>query len=104
MRLPFLIAALMLLAGPASAETGLSAGPVQWTIEPADRSERVNLEISRRTGNSHWTIGRTIDAASLQGLGQAQLSSDGGPVRFRISRDAGTLDCEGVVRRRHGTG
>ena len=37
-------------------------------------------------------------------LAEAELAGDGGQVRFRIARDAGTLDCEGVARRGRGTG
>ena len=49
-------------------------------------------------------MGHTIDAATLQGLSAGQLAGDGGPVRFRVPRDAGTLRCDGIVRRGRGTG
>ena len=108
MRLSLVIAALLLVPGSACAEPGAAAaqpsGTLEWEIERSGQPGRVQLEISRRSGNSHWQIGRTVDAASLQGLSAAELAGDGGPVRFRIARDAGTLDCAGIVRRGRGTG
>ena len=106
MRLPLAIAALFLIPGSAYAEQGVAAqtsGTLNWEIEPSGTPGRVQLEISRRSGNSHWVNGNTIDLSTLEGLDAGQLAGSG-EVRFRIARDAGTLACEGVARRGRGTG
>ena len=108
MRLAAALAFLLLVPGSACAQPGRAAaqpsGSLTFEIERSGQPGRVQLEISRRSGNNHWSTGRTVDAASLQGLTAGQLAGDGSPVSFRIARDAGTLDCEGVVRRGRGTG
>lgn len=100
MRLNFAIATALLLAGsacaqPASAERSFlpENGRVTFTIEPHSREGMVQFQLSRREGNNHWTHGRSIEASALQGYG-----SGDGPVRFRLVRDAGTVDCDGVAR------
>ena len=82
---------------------------IEWTLSPAeDRApdEMVQLGVSYRTGKGgHSQMSRPVRLRELQGLTAAQLETTGGtPVRFRIVRDAGSLDCDGVVRRRRGTG
>lgn len=100
MRTTFAVAAALLLAGsacaqPASAERSFLSddGRVSFTIEPSSREGMVQFQLSRREGNSHWVHGRTIEVSTLQGLGTAD-----GPARFRLVRDAGTIDCDGVMR------
>ena len=107
MRLAAALLSLLLAAGPACAQPraeSLADAPIEWTIRGATEPGRVQLEISRRTAHSQWTTGHTVDLATLDGLTAAQLAGDGGPVSFRIVRDAGTLACEGVARRGRGTG
>lgn len=60
---------------------------------------------TRRTANSRWRHSNTRPLAGLDGLTAAQLASESGaPVTFRLNRDAGSIACEGVARRWHGTG
>ena len=94
--------------GPASAE-GPTEVPetIEWAITPSgsESDERIQLTLSYRSrgGHSQWSNG--TDLNDLQGLDATQLAArDGGPVRFRIVRDAGRFDCEGIVRRQRGTG
>jgi hypothetical protein len=107
MRLPLSIAALLLMAGPASAEpaAAIAWSPIDWTLHPSsDHDGRVQFEISSATTGHRWSISRTMSPSVLEGLSESDLAGDGGPVRFAIARDAGTLRCEGVVRHRRGTG
>jgi hypothetical protein len=114
---PILIAAAFaslaaVAVASASSEQGsaerFANAPVTWTIEASEQQRAkgvVQLSLSRRAGGSHWQHSNTRPLAELGGLGASQLASaSGGPVRFRLSRDAGTIDCEGVARRFHGTG
>ncbi|HEX8640958.1 MAG TPA: hypothetical protein VF704_07345 [Allosphingosinicella sp.] len=107
MKTPFAVAAFLLLAGSACAqpyEDEFASAPIEWEIEPSSRAGHVQLEISRRSGGNHWVVSRPVEVASLAGLSPAQLDGSAGPIRFRMARDAGTLDCEGVARRGRGTG
>ena len=83
--------------------------PIEWTISPTrsgTSSDAVQLALSYRTaGNGNNMNSRPYRLAELQGLNPAQLASpQGSPARFRIIREAGTLDCNGLVRQARGTG
>jgi hypothetical protein len=60
----------------------------------ASSDGRIDLTL-HRDNNSRNTRSWTREA--LQGLGAAPFAA-GAPVRFRITREAGTLDCEGTGR------
>jgi len=104
--------ALAMLAGLAAMSGGESAAaaqgvPVAWTIAPTGSrgAQTIQLSLSRRSGRNHTQISRSVAAADLPGLTAAQLASASDtPARFRIARDAGTLDCRGKVRRMRGGG
>ncbi len=106
MRTTFAVAAALLVAGSACAQPAPPAPPaapersilsadgrVTFTIEPSSRAGMVQFQLSRREGNNHWMHGRSIEASALQGL-----ATTDGPTRFRLVRDAGTIDCDGVMR------
>jgi hypothetical protein len=79
---------------------------LDWRVESDDRADgRVQLDLGYRTAHnqSHWS--RTVDLAELEGFGRDQLAgTSNAPVRFRIVKDPGSFDCEGVAWRGHGTG
>jgi hypothetical protein len=97
--------AALLLGGSA-----IAAAParIDFTVAPTESaaaSDKVQLGLSYRAaggGKSHTS--RPVPLGELQGLTAAQLASDGAPVRFSLVRDAGRLDCDGIVRQRRGTG
>jgi hypothetical protein len=92
-------------AGGAETPNGLR---VEWTAGPADPmggEPAVHLALSYRERGGHSSHSRAWPLRQLEGLGSAQLASEAGaPVRFTIARQAGRLDCEGLARRRRGTG
>jgi len=70
--------------------------PIRWSAWPADRG-KVQLKLSQgdRMNNQDW------DASELQGL---DTRFPGGPLAFRIQRQAGTLSCTGNGREGRGEG
>ena len=94
--------------GPAAAE-GPSVVPetIEWAITPSgnDHDDQIQLTLSYRSRGSDSQWSNSSDLRDLQGLDPAQLASrEGVPVQFRIVRDAGSFDCDGIVRRERGTG
>jgi beta-lactamase regulating signal transducer with metallopeptidase domain len=74
-----------------------SLSPGTWQLRiPAD-GRSVHLTLSDREGSFHGT---SLPVDRLEGL--AQLLRDGGPAHFRLRRDAGIFDFEGIIR--SGTG
>ena len=68
--------------------------PGTWELRPTTTPGMVHLRLVE--GNN--THGTNVPLASLEGLTEAQLAGAGGPVQFRITRDAGTLQFDGVLR------
>ncbi len=91
------------LAAPSGAEV---PDRIDFTVTPAQkRPGAVQLQLSYRTPDSRSRHSRPVALADLQGLTAAQLAaSAGGPARFRIARDAGVLDCDGMFRNGRGSG
>ncbi len=93
----------LLLATPAQAQI---PDRIAFTVAPTQKSAgEIQLELSYRTAKSRSNNSRPIALAELQGLTAAQLASTSGrPARFRIVRDAGSLECDGIFRNGRGTG
>jgi hypothetical protein len=88
---------------PTSAQTGA----LTWVVDDDHaQAGAVEFTLSWRPGPSHQsTIGRTTTFGNLAGLTAAQLGAPTmGLVRFRVTRDAGTFDCEGSAKAGHGAG
>src|SRR2546430_17271091 len=92
-------------AGPGfnvSAQTVLTG---DWTASLGkDDSGKINLNLQRRTEKgSKNQMGQTYDFAELQGLSREQVLS-GGPAKFSLVREAGTIDFEGGFQNGKGSG
>ncbi len=75
-----------------------------WTASVQDDSAKINLNLERRSEKGGRNqMGQTYDFADLQGLSREQVLS-GGPVKFSLVREAGTIDCEGSFQNGKGSG
>lgn len=93
-----LLALVILAAAPAArAEDAIT---IRWDVSE-QAADRVNLRINSWSGRNGGNSTTSLPLADLKGL--ASLAADG-PVRFQIVREAGRLDCDGVVTARHGAG
>ena len=90
-----------LVRAAASMIQDLQAGlPGTWEIRPTGTAGTVHLRLVETNSSS----GTNVPIAQLEGLAPAQLTGPGGPVQFRLRRDAGTFAFEGVVRSGVGAG
>ena len=103
-----IVAASALLAAQPGARPESSSLPIEWRIAPRQNSaDEVQLGLRYRSnnGNSNGNSEGPIRRAQLQGLDEAVLASaNGGPLRFRIAREAGTVECSGTGAQGRGTG
>ncbi|MEP6742635.1 MAG: hypothetical protein ABJB61_09065 [bacterium] len=68
------------------------------------KGDRIYLDFERPTTNGHHSqTGQTFAFAELQGLTRDQVER-GGPVKFSLVREAGTISCEGTFQNGKGTG
>jgi hypothetical protein len=68
------------------------------------KGDGLNLNLERRTERGgHNNMGQTYDFSELQGLTREQALA-GGPVRFSLVREAGTIECEGSFQNGRGSG
>jgi beta-lactamase regulating signal transducer with metallopeptidase domain len=74
--------------------------PGTWEIRPSTAEGTVHLRLVEVNSSS----GTNIPIARLDGLTPAQLTGPGGPVQFRLRRDAGTFAFEGIIRSGVGAG
>jgi hypothetical protein len=76
-------------------------GQLDFTLSPAghagERARRVNLSLRYGDARRSSQHSRTMDFADLAGVTPSELS-DNAPVRFRLAREAGTVDCTGTAR------
>ena len=80
-------------------EFAQDSGTGTWEIRTTDTKGMIHLRLTERNSSS----GSNVPIEQLEGLAASQLAA-GGPVQFRVRRDAGTLAFEGVVRNGVGAG
>jgi hypothetical protein len=75
-----------------------------WTASLKDDSAKIYLNFERHTQKGGRNqMGQTYDFADLQGLSREQ-ALNGGPVKFSLIREAGTIECEGSFQNGKGSG
>lgn len=75
-----------------------------WTASLQNDSAKINLNLERRSEKGGRNqMGQTYDFADLQGLSREQVLR-GGPVKFSLVREAGTINCEGSFQNGKGSG
>jgi len=85
-----------------AAQTTLSG---DWTAKPSAKDDsKINLNFERQNEKGGKNqMGQTFEYSQLQGLTREQVIS-GGPVRFSLVREAGTIECEGSFQNQKGAG
>lgn len=78
---------------------GIRLAPMTWQMQPMPDGRSVNVMLST---HAHSIQGETIPVEQFEGL-KTLLQADG-PVRFRLKRDAGVFEFDGVLRRGAGGG
>jgi hypothetical protein len=87
-------------ADPMSAQSSLTG---DWTAKVSESGEiNLNFERSSEEGRKNQT-GQTYDFAELRGLSREE-ALNGGPVKFSLVREAGTIECEGRFQNGKGSG
>jgi hypothetical protein len=94
---------LVLVSGSVVTSQNVITGDWTASLVQAD-SGKINLKFERRTekGGKHQ-MGQSYSFTDLQGLSREQVLS-GGPVKFSLVREAGTIDCEGSFQDGKGSG
>lgn len=101
------VAILSALLMAAIAGTAWAAAPITgtWSLEPSATPGAVHFTIRTQdsNGGSHVSSSFSITAAEL-GLSQAQLHSAGTHATFTLSREAGSIACDGWIANGNGGG
>ncbi len=76
----------------------------EWTAAVQEKNEKIHLNFERRSkSEGRHNVGQTYEFSDLQGLTRAQALA-GGPVKFSLVREAGSIDCEGTFQNGKGSG
>jgi hypothetical protein len=93
---------LVLIAGFSVSAQMVVTGEWTASIKENDAKIHLNFEQSSDKGGRHQ-MGQSYDFAELQGLSREQ-AVNGGPVKFSLVREAGTIECEGSFQNGKGSG
>ena len=93
---------LVLIAGFSVSAQMVVTG--EWTASIKENDAKIHLNFEQRSdkGGRHQ-MGQSYDFAELQGLSREQ-AVNGGPVKFSLVREAGTIECEGSFQNGKGSG
>ncbi len=98
------ILAALAIVVPLDWSIGSAQGVVTGTWTAAVSGEKAKLHLNlEQGGKKKHQIGQSYDLSELQGITLDQAKS-GGPVRFSLVREAGTIECEGTFENGKGTG
>lgn len=75
----------------------------EWTASLGKNDSKINLNFERSLKGRKNQIGQSYEFAELQGLSHEQ-ALHGGPVKFSLVREAGTVACEGSFQNGKGSG
>jgi hypothetical protein len=77
-----------------------------WSIDGRYSTREIQLSLTYRDshGSDEESNGVPFDLSKFPGLNAATFAASSADVRFKIVRDAGTFDCEGVFRNGLGSG
>lgn len=92
--------ALVALAIATTLPAAACAESIEWTASSGSKPGTVHLSIERNAPGSRNSNSNDYAASLLAGL---DINRDGNQ-RFTMRREAGTLECDGVVRQRRGVG
>ena len=92
-----------LAAGPSAARAQhVLTGEWRATVN-AEKPDKIQLSLERRQKGGRSQTSTSYDFADFQGLSREQALA-GGPVRFSLVREAGTVECEGSFQNGKGSG
>lgn len=77
-----------------------------WTasVKTDKADDRIQFSFSRRADGGNSNFGQDYALTDFQGLTREQVSAANTQVNFRLVREAGTIECEGVFRNGRGAG
>ncbi|HKE03634.1 MAG TPA: hypothetical protein VKE91_06225, partial [Blastocatellia bacterium] len=76
----------------------------QWIVSPSKADGFVQLTLQSTGPDWNINSSTSVPLSQLRGLTAAEMRADGGMARFEITRDAGTLQCEGWFKNGRGSG
>jgi hypothetical protein len=98
MRISHVLAALALFPLAAAAVT--TAGT--WALDSANEPGKVQFSLQSSSGGDHFNTSSPWLLADLRGLDWTGAAKH--DVHFTVQRDAGSIDCEGLVQDQRGSG
>jgi len=100
----FLVLSLAIIVTIASSTEAQTTMTGVWTASMDKENSKIHLNLERKpeNGGKHQ-MGQSYDLSEFQGLSREQVLN-GGPVRFSLVREAGTIECEGTFENRKGSG